>query len=255
MSEHTPLPDEAWQVAMPRYWCADDAFETRFLEAMSLIAPEVERFVIGAVHGGLSCPGAQASETVCRTFILEEAEHSRVHHGFNRRLALQGIDTRAALAPVRAAANAAKRWLPRGGQLAAAAACEHLSALLSLTYLRAARKSTIQSDGTARLFERHARDELGHRAVVFDLLRSTGGGAWGARAAALVAVSCIGVVCALRVVDALLRYDVPKRRAAVWWRGAKRLLAPGRWISPTALLGGWLAYLRPGFHPAQLPGA
>ncbi len=255
MSDRRASADEAWQTEVPRYWCADDAFETRFLEAMSLIAPEVERFVIGAVHDSLSRAAAEASAVVCAAFIREEGEHSRLHHGFNRRLAAQGVDARAALAPVRRAADFARRWLPRGGRLAAAAACEHLSALLSLSYLRAGRRSAIRSDRTARLFQRHARDELNHRAVVFDLLRNTGGGGWAARTSALAAVSVVGVICVLRVVDVLVRHDAPDRRLATWWRGARRLLAPGRWISPPALLGGWLMYLRPGFHPAQFPGA
>ena len=86
---------------LPRYWCAGDPFETRFLEAMSLLAPEVERFVISAVRANAARVGEAAIARECRAFIREEADHSRVHNAFNRRLAGQEIDLSRVLSRVR----------------------------------------------------------------------------------------------------------------------------------------------------------
>ena len=240
---------------LPRYWCAGDPFETRFLETMSLLAPEVERFVIGAVRAGAAGAGDPAIARECAAFIHEEVEHSRVHHVFNRRLALQHIDAPAALARVRRLMKLAERWLPASGRLAVAAACEHLSALLSLWYLRAARKDHILSAETRRMFESHAREEIAHRAFVFDLMRRTGGGSLPARVLALAAVSAAGLWCTLRLVRDLSRLDPPQSATAPWSGSAIRLLRSGDWVPLPALVRGWLCFVRPGFHPLQLPGA
>jgi predicted metal-dependent hydrolase len=245
--------DAEWVEAVPRYWCGGDAFETRLLEALSLLAPEVERFVIGAVRGNMNRAGAEQLAIQGGDFVREEAEHSRVHHSFNRRLVLQGIELAAVLAPTRRAMRFAARWLPRGGQLEIAAASEHFSALLSLLYLRSDRKSGILSARTSRLFSDHARDELGHRTFVYDLLSGTGGGRWFARGAALVAVSWVGALSLLCVLNSLLKSDANPGRATLWVRGLLRLLRAGCWTSAPVLLSGWLAYLKPGFHPSQLP--
>lgn len=238
---------------LPRYWCAGDPFETRFLEAMSLLAPEVERFVISAVRANAARVGEAAIARECRAFIREEADHSRVHNAFNRRLAGQEIDLSRVLSRVRGLMTFAERWLPASGRLAIAAACEHLSALLSLWYLRAARKDEIASAETRRMFECHAREEIAHRAFVFDLLRRAGGANLAARVVALSAVSLAGLWCTLRLVADLSRRDAPRDGGAPWPRGVIRLLRSGDWVPLPALARGWLAFVRPGFHPSQLP--
>lgn len=242
-----------WPETLPRHWCAGDAFETRLLEAMSLLAPEVERFVIAAVRDRPAGLGGGALESACCDFIHEEAGHSRVHHAFNRRLVAQGIDPGAALGRVRRSSDRAIQRLPAHRRLALAAACEHLSALLSLAYLSAARRSAIPAGRTVQLFDHHARDELAHRAFVFDLLRETGGSGWFARAASLAAVSLFAAWAVLRVLNELLKVDGPRRRRERFLRGVLRLIGSGRWVSPAALMRGWLSYLRPGFHPSHLP--
>ncbi len=240
---------------LPRYWCAGDPFETRFLEAMSLLAPEVERFVIGAVRAGAGGAGDPSIAAGCAGFIREEADHSRVHHAFNRRLALQQINVPAVVARVRRLMKLAERWLPVSGRLAVAAACEHLSALLSIWYLRAARKDRIVCADTRRMFESHAREEISHRAFVFDLLRRTGGGGLAARVLALLSVSVAGAWCTLRVVGDLSRRDPRQAGSALSAGGLFRLLRSEDWVPFPALVRGWLTFLRPGFHPSDLPDA
>lgn len=188
---------------LPRDWCGGDAFETRCLEAMSLLAPEMERFLIAAVRAGLGRPGGEHMAEAGGAFVREEAAHSQAHHRFNRRLVAQGIDVDAALAGVRRLSTTARRWLPVGGQLAVSAACEHLSAILSLAYLRSAHRARILAPEVDRLFASHAEDEIGHRALVFDVMRATGGGGWGSRAVALAAVSLVALVCAAGLVTRL----------------------------------------------------
>ena len=237
-----------------RHWCGGDPFETRFLEAMSLLAPEMERFLIAAVRAGLACPGGERMAVAGTAFMREEAAHSLEHHRFNRRLAAQGIDLDAALAGVRRLSAWARRWSSPGLQLAVSAACEHLSAIVSLAYLRSAARVRIEAPEVERLFASHARDEIAHRAVVFDVMRAVGGGGWLVRALALTGVSLVAFVHAARLVIALLAREYGGRRRALMWRhvGAG-LLGMTRWGSLPAMLGHWLMYLRPGFHPRMLP--
>jgi hypothetical protein len=239
--------------AVPRYWFAGDVFETRFLEAMSLLAPEVERFVIQAVRAAVPGIADETRVRECMDFVREELGHSRAHHAFNRRLVAQGIDGAAALAPVRRISDLAGRRLDARGRLAAAAACEHLAALVSLSYLRARSGNAILSDRTSRLFEYHARDELRHRDFVFDVQKDAGGGRWLARVLALLAVTGTALWCAARAADELLKFDAPSGRMALWRRGVTRLLQRRNWVLVGPLLRGWLAYFRPGFHPSELP--
>ena len=242
--------DERWG-AVPRHWCGGDAFETRLLEAMSLIAPEVERFVIAAVIKHVRRRDAEECAPAVMAFVHEEAEHSRVHKRFNERLSQQSIDVAKVVTPVRSAADLARRWLPTGGQLAIAAACEHLSTLLSISFLRAARRSRIRPVSVLGLFEQHARDEIGHRAIVFDLLKDARCGSL-ARGSALAIVSLAALVCLPRVVHALLKSEVSGCSVA---RGAASWMRASRWISLSVFARGWVAYLAPDFHPRHLPDA
>lgn len=236
-----------------RHWCGGDAFETRFLEAMSLLAPEVERYLIAAVRAGLTCPGTEPVAAVGQAFMREEAAHSAAHHQFNRQLIAQGIDLEAAVAGVRSLATRVQQRLSPRSNLAVSAAFEHLSAVVSLAYLRSAGRSRIQAPGVDRLFAEHARDEIAHRAVVFDLLRAAGGGGWLTRALVLPAVSLVALLQAAKLVQALLSHDMNPPGRWPWRRGWAGVLAMSRWSSLPALLGHWLMYLRPGFHPTALP--
>jgi predicted metal-dependent hydrolase len=238
---------------LPRHWCGDDAFETRCLEAMSLLAPEMERFLIAAVRTGLTCPGAGPVAAAGASFVLEEAAHSQAHHRFNRRLEAQGIDVEASLAAVRRLSRHARRLLPAGAQLAISAACEHLSAILSLAYLRSPVRARIRSPEVERLFATHAQDEIGHRALVFDLMLATGGGGWVSRVFALTTVSLVAVVHAARLVGALMSAEPEASSYRVWRQRSAGLFRLGRWASAPTVMLQWLMYLRPGFHPARLP--
>lgn len=237
---------------LPRYWCDDDAFKTRFLEAVSLLAPEVERFFIIAVLDSLAdIPDAELSAQ-CMAFVHEEASHSRDHRLFNRRLATQGFDANAVLGPIRRLTELAKRRLPARWRLELSAAGEHLSALASQRYLQAGAQLPIGSATIDGLFRQHAREEIDHCAQVFDVLRTTGGARWMARTLALIAVSLAAGWCLLRVLDALLRLDAPRGRLRLWRHGISWLLRPRGWLAPARSLRDWLLYLRPGFHPLLL---
>lgn len=235
--------------ATPRHWFEGDAFRTRFLESMSLLAPEAERFFIGTVRERLDGIADPALRARCAAFIREEGEHSLDHHRFNARLGEQGLDPAGILRPVRALTDAARRWLSRDLRLAVTAAGEHVSAVLSRLFLETRAADGIR-DATARaLYLRHAREELGHRDVAYDLLQACGVG-YASRIVALLAVSLATPLCVVWVVHRLLAADAPRWRH--WLRGLPWLLGlRGGFLVPRTLVAGYLRYFRPGFHPGR----
>lgn len=239
-------------VAAGRHWFEGDAFATRFLEALSLLAPEAERFFIGSVRDCLDGIGDPLLRARCRDFIREEGAHSIAHRRFNERLLGQGVEPSRVLRPVRALAAVARRWLPRSLRLAVTAGGEHISAILSQLFLDRDAAARIRDPGVRALFLRHALEELGHRAVAFDLLRAMRVG-YAARIGALVAVTLATPLCVAWVLHALLAADAPRGRWRLWRRGLPWLAGlRGGFAAPRALAVAYARYFRPSFHPGGL---
>lgn len=233
--------------AAPRHWFEGDAFRTRFLESMSLLAPEAERFFIGAIRERLGEIADPALRARCAAFIREEGGHSAEHHRFNARFAAQGLDAARVLRPVRALADAARRWLTRDLRLAVTAAGEHVSAVLSRLFLDTRAADGIRDAAARALYLRHAQEEIGHRDVAYDLLQAAGVG-YLSRIAALLMVTLATPLCVAWVVHGLLAADAPRWRH--WLRGLPWLLGlRGGFLVPRTLLGNYFSYFRPGFHP------
>ena len=238
--------------AVPRYWHDGDAFQTRFLESMSLMAPEIERFLMRSVVDSLrDIDDARLAER-CRAFVREEAAHSRAHRRFNRHLESQDLPVAAALAPIRGLIDWAIRRLPRLWRLEFSAAAEHLSASVSRRYLQAPTGASVEQQQIEQLFRSHAMEELGHCRDVYDLLRSSGAGRWHTRLLALMVVSCVATWGMIGVLDTLLMADAPGRRLSLWTKGLRWMLGPRGWLAPAQLLRDWARYLKPGFHPSDL---
>lgn len=150
-------------------WCNCDPVTTSVMEAISFITPVAEKFFIVTVAEGIS--GRPDSELVarCSAFMREESSHSRWHGKFNASL-LDYLDASPpGLAMVQSLLKAAKKHLSLANRLLLVAAMEHFNVVLSKGYLRREGGWDFRSVSAKRLFARHAREELDHRSVVFDL--------------------------------------------------------------------------------------
>ncbi len=235
------------------YWCANDPFRTRFYQTMSLMAPEAERFFIASIRDYLEdIDDADLREQCCR-FIREEARHSRVHHRLNAQIHAGVADTGDMLRPARRLLDWVQDHGSRQFRLALTVAGEHLSAIMSELFLRGGRAQEINNTRIREVYLWHAREEMGHRAVAFDLLRQRARFSYPQRAMALLLVSLVAPLVLVPLFMRLLRGDCAGRHLATWHRGLAWLVGwrqcgPG----PGHLLRNYLHYFRPDFHPRQL---
>lgn len=203
MPTHAPAP---WN---------GDLLRTRFFDALSLMLPSGEAFVIRAVsdwleddrHGGRA---AEALRAQARQFVREEQSHQRAHRLYNERLALQGLPARELEGRIEAAV-AGLAPLDLHTRLALAAAFEHLTALLSAEVKKGwpwlSRRAHARE---ARLWRWHCEEELGHRHVVSDIAAASGVGLARRAASLLLATVYLGTDVA-QLLTCLLWHDLRRR--------------------------------------------
>lgn len=241
-----PVPSSA----QPQAPWNGDHLRTRFFDALSLLLPSGEAFVIRAVEDWLQDErhGPQAGETLrtqARHFVHEERSHQRAHRLYNDRLAQQGLPARELEARIEAAVA---ELAPLGlhTRLALAAAFEHLTALLSAEVLKG--QPWLRSDNEsreARLWRWHCEEEIGHRHVVRDLAAASRL-SFTRRAACLLLASVYLGLDVARLLVRLLLHDLNRgalRRRALAGQACRfaAAAAPGL----LRLGWGWLGYLRP----------
>jgi predicted metal-dependent hydrolase len=150
-------------------WCNSNRSTTSVMEAISFVTPVVENFVIRTVS---ECIARQPNSPIdfrCRAFIREESYHSRAHRNFNASLLNYLGAHPPGLAFVQSLLDRARRHLSPARRLQIVAALEHLAAVFSREYLDQASEWSFGSAFARELFARHAREELAHRSVAFDL--------------------------------------------------------------------------------------
>ncbi len=211
------IPDD--EASHGLWWNGGDAFRSRLFDAISLLLPSGEKFVIAVASDWLNAssqtqiPKEELRREVQR-FIREEIAHSRAHRLYNERLALHAPAERLEQR-VASAMEEMADWdlLTR---MAFAAAFEYLTALLSVEVLRT--RSVWIGDGTApqiRLWRWHSQEEVGHRHVVADIMNVYRVGHGRRVFAFLAAVLYLGWDLAVSMC-VMLRCDIQTRRVGVW---------------------------------------
>jgi predicted metal-dependent hydrolase len=234
----------------PALWNGDP-LRTRLLDALSLLLPAGEAFVIRAVTDWLDTqhhatePASDTLRAQAQHFIDEERTHQRAHGLYNQRLAQQGLPA-LALAERMCQAAAQLNPLSLSTRLALGAAFEHLTVLLSHEVLKGQPWLSPDSDGPqAHLWRWHCAEEIGHRYVMLDLAAHHGVGTLRRVACLLLASLYLGGDV-LGLLVTLLRHDLRHGHVR---RGALALQTVRfTWAALPGLLrmaGGWLAYLGP----------
>lgn len=204
-----PVP---WNGTIPR---------TRFFDALSLLLPAGEAFVIDALEACGAAAGVldAADRSALADFVREERAHQRAHRLYNS--ALIAAAPSAAVPAQRAdQAVAELQGLPLKDRVALAAAFEQLTAVLSHEVLvhRHLLGDAGESSSQSRLWRWHADEELRHCHVATQAAQRHGVGAARRVIALFMATAYLGLDV-LRGWIALCRSDIAagasRRRVAV----------------------------------------
>ena len=189
------LPQQADMGEIPVKWCNADAVTSSVMEAVSFVTPVLENFFIRTVVEGTRGEiGNEELKLRCLEFIREESNHSLVHKKFNTSLLNQLGKQPPGLAMVGTLLDGARRRLSISKRLALAAALEHFAAVISKLYIHQETKPAFASAFAQELFDMHAREELAHRSVVFDLWLANGASGRLNRIAIILMVLCAGAI-------------------------------------------------------------
>ncbi len=232
-----------------RWWMDGDAVATAFYNALSATFPKGEGFFVESVRKFRE--GAPSKlEAEIKAFVTQEVMHSREHVQFNKRALEAGYDLRPLEARVeyRLGVTRAK---PPIVSLAATMCLEHFTAILAHELLKDPRHLERADKESADLWRWHAVEEIEHKGVAYDTwLHATRawprGKRWKVKAKVMLFVTRNFIVDRTRGTLELLRQDGiegPRAWARMFWFA---------WVRPGMLrriLGAWLGFFLPGFHP------
>lgn len=237
----------------PEYFFDGDPFKTHFLNGLSVLFPEGERFFIRSVLAYREQVADPKLQAEIKAFCAQEAQHTLVHEAMNDLAERHGYPMKKIevfnARGMKLLTKAAKTSpFLRRTALALTVCMEHFTAILAYQVLAG---DEAQFDGlhpsVRALFKWHAVEETEHKSVAFDVYKATGGGPVALRIAMLFA-SFFFVLGALTSTFWLLAHDGNIKRWSTYKSAARFLFGPrhGFFTRPAR---DWLAFFKPGFHP------
>ncbi|MGE5186316.1 MAG: metal-dependent hydrolase [Acidobacteriota bacterium] len=234
-------------VEVPRDWCGKDPYRTTFLDALSLLFPQGERFFVESVKQHRDVVESPTLRADVAGFMGQEAMHGKEHRAFNELLVSHGLTAAPAIdARLREFLKLVRRILPPKSQLAVTCALEHFTAMLAEGLLSDEAMREEIHPSVRRLWLWHALEESEHKAVAFDVYVAADGG-YARRIGIMMVTTVIFFIAQALVHARLMAQREILWKPWTWLRGIGRM-----WIYPgyfTRLVPAYLAYYRPGFHP------
>ena len=236
---------------IPRHWLGGDAFKTRFFDAMSTLFPEGEKFFIACVRDYRDQVTDPLLQQQVRDFMRQEAQHGRVHDEFNARLIAQGVRVDLIEAGSRALLQRMRDYLPASWTLGQTAAAEHMTSIMAHSFFD---RASVFADADPRIramYVWHGVEEIEHKAVAYDVLKNVAKASYLTRVLTMFYTSVLFPLHTFRIVQHMLIVDgfSFRQRFGLWARGLRWLYGRNGLYWP--LMGHYLAYYRPGFHPWQ----
>jgi uncharacterized protein len=232
-----------------RWWYGGRAAPTAFYNVLSLTFPKGEAFFIESVKHYRDHTSEPLTSQV-KSFIAQEAIHSREHALFNKQVHEAGYDLTSITE--RFEANLAlSKDRPAIVNLTSTLAFEHFTGILAHAWLKDDRYFKGAPADLARMWRWHAMEEIEHKAVAYDTFNAVMKDVapfkrWLLRSRIMLTVSRIFLVNRARDMAELFRQDginTPR----TWGKVAMYLLVYPGLLRQVFLP--WLSYFRPGFHP------
>lgn len=236
-----------WPENLPRCWNNGRAFDTHFMNALSVTFPHGEKFFIDSVRhyrDRITDPRLQAE---IAAFISQEGWHRSVHRDYNDWLEKIGLPAHRLDALARERIDTIKLKLRPRGWLAATVCLEHFTAVFAQLLIADPDRLESMHPHLRQVWAWHAMEEMEHKGVAFDVYNAIGGRRNPLRRAMLL-VSLTFLFDISRNLIALLRADGVLWRARTWIEGASYLFGWRRGIA-WRTLPAWIAFFGSRFHP------
>jgi predicted metal-dependent hydrolase len=237
---------------IPQYWFEGDVFKSRYFDALSTIFPEGERYFISCVRDYRDQITDPKLLQDVKDFIRQEGQHGIVHSKYNDRLKRQGIDVdKLEATQHHLMFNVLRKHLPAAVTLADTAAAEHLTATMAHILFEKRDVLGKVAPRMRAMYAWHAMEEVEHKAVAFDVMQKVAKVGYLRRCFALLLVTLGFNLNALISTRYMLKCDGYTRlqRWGMFAKGLWWLYGPGGVY--LSMLGPYLQYLKPGFHPWQ----
>lgn len=227
------------------YWYGNDAFQTFYWSAFSVLLPEGEQFFVNAVRHYRDQITDDNLKAAIAGFIGQEALHTQGHQVLNQFINDRQLPAAEIEAQLKFLLDTVGKIHPRLN-LAATICLEHFTALLGEQLLAEADHNGEVRDDIKPLWMWHALEETEHKAVAWDVYEQTGG-SYAVRAGAMVITTVVlGAVMAYAT-GRMLHADGKLFDLRNNWKGFTALF--GRQGRMTRLLPKFMDFFRPGFHP------
>lgn len=227
------------------YWYGNDAFQTFYWSAFSVLLPEGEQFFVNAVRHYRDQITDDTLKAAIAGFIGQEALHTQGHQVLNQFINDHQLPAAEIEAQLKFLLDTVAKIHPRLN-LAATICLEHFTALLGEQLLAEADHNGQVRDDIKPLWMWHALEETEHKAVAWDVYEQTGG-SYAVRAGTMVLTTVIlGAVMAYAT-GRMLHSDGRLFDLRNNWKGFTALF--GRQGRMTRLAPKFLDFFRPGFHP------
>ena len=245
--------DFGLDASIPRYWYDNDPYKTRVMDGMQLYFPDGERYFITSVRPYRERITDPVLARHVKDFIRQEGQHGIAHTRFNQLLREQGLPVEEMLA-MQCERNA--YWLNHYSadfNLALTAAFEHFTALLAEAFFSRKEVMAGADPRVKALFAWHAIEEMEHKAVVFNVMTTVARVGYFKRCAAMLYATWQMTYETYRSTDVLLKGD------GFGWLARKRMFIShlpwmyGRKGIFSCFTGKIIEYLKPGFHPDDIP--
>jgi len=160
----------------PRYWYRGNPWITHFMNGMSAVFPDGERFFIDTVRNYQDQITNPELQKQVRGFIGQEANHGKEHEAFNELLEERfGVPISRITGYIKQRLTRMRRDLSKERQLAVTIALEHFTAILANQLLENPEVMDELDAAYGDMFMWHAVEETEHKAVAFDVYQQVSG--------------------------------------------------------------------------------
>lgn len=233
----------------PRHWVRGDPYATAFFNALSAVFPHGEAFMIRAMAAWVErLPENLRDEA--RSFIEQEAGHTREHAVMNRGLVEAGYQVE----PLQGAIKAFVGFFEGAGditKIAATACIEHLTAIVAAEIIANSHHLEGTDDELRELWIWHALEEIEHKSVAYDVWNHATRDWTGMRRYTYRSLLMLAVSASFFFNRTMGQVKLLKQDGIGFWAALKGVLRCGFGEGgiARAVAGPWAAFLRPGFHP------